>query len=154
MSGTILERLQRKRLAYFDSMVLIYFIEKHAVYGTLVRPLFELIGEGKVAGLTSYVTLLEVLVRPLQVGRKDLAAEYRRALVGSSNVFLIPVGLQVAERAALLRAELRVRTPDAIQLATAIEERADVFVTNDERLKRCASLDVVVLDEFLPATSP
>ena len=39
----------------------------------------------------------------------------------------------------------RFRTPDAIHLATAIEEHADVFLTGDDDLKRCTEVKVETL---------
>jgi predicted nucleic acid-binding protein len=52
---------------------------------------------------------------------------------------------EVAERAADLRARYNVRTPDAIQLATALEAGCDAFLTNDLALRRVAELRVLVL---------
>jgi hypothetical protein len=42
----------------------------------------------------------------------------------------------VAERAAELRARYNLRTPDALQVATALVRRCEAFLTNDARLKR------------------
>ncbi|WP_225896572.1 type II toxin-antitoxin system VapC family toxin [Amazonocrinis nigriterrae] len=42
--------------------------------------------------------------------------------------------LAIAETAAQLRADSNLRTPDAIQIATAIRAGASFFVTNDARL--------------------
>jgi len=43
------------------------------------------------------------------------------------------------------RARHRFRTPDAIQLATALVAGADVFLTGDADLERCPELKVVTL---------
>jgi predicted nucleic acid-binding protein len=43
-------------------------------------------------------------------------------------------------RATELRAAHGLKTPDAIHLATAIEERADLFLTGDANLARCPGL--------------
>ena len=39
----------------------------------------------------------------------------------------------------------RFRTPDAIHLATVIEEKAAVFLTGDAALKQCREVNVNVL---------
>jgi len=44
-----------------------------------------------------------------------------------------------------LRSRHRFKTPDAIHLATAIEEHADVFLTGDDDLKRCTDVKIEVL---------
>jgi len=42
----------------------------------------------------------------------------------------------LAVRSAAVRAKYSIRTPDAIQLATALEHNATLFLTNDLRLPR------------------
>ena len=54
----------------------------------------------------------------------------------------------LAIKAAELRAKYNLRTPDAIQLATAIEYNADYFLTNDLRLKSVVEVNSIVLSEL------
>jgi predicted nucleic acid-binding protein len=58
---------------------------------------------------------------------------------------VIDVDRQIAERAAAIRAAHGYRTPDALHLATAAVVGADVFVSNDERLRGFSALRVVTL---------
>jgi predicted nucleic acid-binding protein len=51
----------------------------------------------------------------------------------------------VIERATELRARYGFRAPDAIHLATAIEEHVDVVITGDVSLARCTEVRVDVL---------
>src|ERR1035438_5453343 len=81
--------------------------------------------------VTSFVTLIEVLVHPLREGRPELAEEYRNILLHSPALTAIPLDEGIAEEAAGLRARHNLRTPDAIQLATAIRSGASWFLTND-----------------------
>jgi predicted nucleic acid-binding protein len=51
-----------------------------------------------------------------------------------------------------MRADHRwLRTPDALQVATAVEHGAHVIVTNDSRWKRLREIAVVVFDDYLTA---
>jgi predicted nucleic acid-binding protein len=59
------------------------------------------------------------------------------------------VDLEVARRAADLRAGYRLRPPDAIQLAAALFHGATAFVTNDKKLKQVNELKVLTLDDWL-----
>lgn len=54
----------------------------------------------------------------------------------------------LAIKAAELRAKYNLRTPDSIQLATAIEYNADYFLTNDIRLKSVAEINSIILSEL------
>lgn len=61
---------------------------------------------------------------------------------------LVPVTADVAQTGARLRAEYGLRTPDALHLAPAIEAGADVFLTNDERLRRVSDVRVMLVSEL------
>lgn len=144
-----LEPLIKGRVVAFDTAPLIYYIEENLNYLPLVEELFESIDAGSAQGFTSVLTLLEVLVKPMREGREDIADQYREVLTASANIGLYPIGEAVCETAADLRSKYPwLRTPDAIQIATAISHHASTIVTNDDRWKRIAEIDVMVLDDL------
>jgi predicted nucleic acid-binding protein len=49
-----------------------------------------------------------------------------------------------------LRARYNLRTPDALQVATALVRRCEAFLTNDARLKRVTEIRVLTLDDRFP----
>lgn len=145
----MIEAVRSARRIYLDTAPLIYFIEVHPGFSSLVRPVLLSIYTGEKEGLSSYVTLIELLVKPLQENRTDLAQRYRETLLGQRHLRLVAIERQVAEEAARIRAQHGFKTPDAIQLATATVEEADVFVTNDDALRRYSRVPVVVLSDHL-----
>ncbi|MDY0201998.1 MAG: hypothetical protein RBR40_13535 [Tenuifilaceae bacterium] len=48
----------------------------------------------------------------------------------------------------MLRAKYALKTPDAIQLASALISLSDFFLTNDLRLKNVNEIEVITLDDF------
>jgi predicted nucleic acid-binding protein len=141
------------RVVAFDTAPLIYYLEEHPTYLPLVDELFDAIDAGSANGMTSVLTLLEVLIKPLRDGRTQIADEYRQLLTGSSNLKLHPIDEAVCQCAASLRARHAwLRTPDALQLATAMEHQADVMVTNDARWKDLDEIAVVVLRNYVSVT--
>jgi len=80
--------------------------------------------------VTSTVTLVEVLVHPLRQGNTLLAQEYREILLNQESLTVVELTPDIAETAAQLRATYNLRSPDAIQMATAIREGASFFLTN------------------------
>jgi len=134
-------------------MAVVYLIEEERKYLPAVQPLFHLLDQGRLFGISSYLTLLEVLVKPLRRGEPGLVRQYTSILTQSRNVQLYAVDREVAEKAAEIRAKYKddgIRIPDAVQLATAICQRADVFVTNDKNLRKCSDLiEMLFLDEFV-----
>jgi hypothetical protein len=58
------------------------------------------------------------------------------------------IGLEVGRKASDLRASQRIKTPDAIQLGTAILYGATAFLANGRILERVKDIDIL-LDKFL-----
>ncbi|MBL8900962.1 MAG: PIN domain-containing protein [Planctomycetes bacterium] len=145
------ERLATCRSVALDSSVLIYYFEEHPRHVESLRSLFERIDRGELEAVSSSVALLEVLVHPLRHGRRDLAETYASALTRAAHFQLVPVDYRVARRAAELRAvRASLRTPDAIHLATAELHAADLFLTNDARLRDAARIEAWVLEDRSP----
>jgi len=89
-----------------------------------------------------------VLVKPLLTADHDLAATYRDLLLHSAEFETLPLDQPIAEHAADLRARYNLQTPDALQIAAALRDGCQAFLTNDLRLKRVTELRVLVLDEL------
>lgn len=149
MNGTIASRLGSKRRAFLDTNAVIYFLEEHPDYLPLVDPVFQRIASASLRGITSYVTFLEVLVQPLRLNRHAVAARYRDYLLHTDGLDVFPLDRAVAERAAGIRARHAIRTPDSIQLAVALEQGADVIVSNDRDFKTFKEIEVLMLKDFV-----
>lgn len=144
--------LQRYNRICIDAQTFIYFIEENLQYIQKVEPIFQEISEGNIIGVSSYLSLLEVLVKPIEQGNTEIAYLYRDLMLSSAYLKLYPLDDEVAEIAATLRAKysgngFKIRTPDAIQIATGILAEADVFITNDKKLKQISEIEVIVLGE-------
>jgi predicted nucleic acid-binding protein len=143
------DELRGKKVA-IDSAPLIYFIERQEPHLSELRPFFELVEAGEVQLICSVVTLLEVLVAPIKRGDEARGQQYQDILLTSPNVNTVEVTVEIAQVAAEIRAENRLKTADAIQLATAIHKHADCFLTNDRDFGSTASMSIRRLSEFLP----
>ena len=144
----------RGKVVGLDTTPVIYFIEERAPFLDVVEPFFEAMDRGEFSVVTSTVTLLEVLVHPLRRRDTRLARQYREILLGAKGLTIIPLSPEIAQEAARQRAERNLRTPDAIQIATAIKAGAAAFVTNDSRLSPTPGLPVLLLDELIGRRKP
>lgn len=138
----------RDTVVAVDTAPFIYFIEENPSYLGTVGPFFEALHDGQFRAVSTIVTLIEVLVHPLRQGNEALAHRYRNILLRARGLDLKPISWIVAEEAASLRAMHGLRTPDAIQIATAIKEGATAFLTNDSRLPSLPNLDILVLNDL------
>ena len=143
---TIVEHLARVRRLFLDTAPVIYFVEKNPLYTARVKPIFGLIDRGELHAVTSPITLAECLIHPYRFHRPSVALQFRDVIVSGKNVTFAPVNEQVADKAAWLRANYNIALSDALQLATAIIENCDAFLTNDPMLKRVVEVNVLILD--------
>ncbi|MEH2241490.1 type II toxin-antitoxin system VapC family toxin [Nostoc sp.] len=132
-----------------DTAPLIYFIEENPNYLDVTNAFFEAMFSDEFSVITSILTITEVLVYPLRQGNTVLAQQYRDILLNSQGLTTIEVFPDIAENAAQLRADYNLRTPDAIQMATAIRGGASLFLTNDVRLPSLPRLSVLVLEQLV-----
>lgn len=140
-----LDELQGHHIG-LDTAPLIYYIEEHPAYLPFVEPFFNAIDKGELTVVTSTITLLETLVYPLKQGRTDLVNQYEQILLNINGLQIIDLSPPIAKLAAQMRATYNLRTPDAIQLATAVNQGATYFFTNDRSLQKIKELTVFVLD--------
>jgi len=106
-------------------------------------PFFKAAEEGSLFIIVSAVTLAEVMVGPLIHGDEILAERYRRALTSTRNWKVEPVSIETAALAARMRVKYRLKLPDAIQLATAINAGAGALVTYDRDFKGICELPIM-----------
>jgi len=99
--------------------------------------------------VTSTITMLEVLVQPYRLPDIDRVNEFYALLSTYPHLDWVPPGLEIADRAALLRAELHLKTPDSIQAATALVSQATGFISNDPDFRKVPGLEVVILDDLI-----
>lgn len=133
---------------YVDTAPFIYFVEQNPLYVDQMREIFTYTDQGVVHILTSVITLTETLTIPFKLRDTVLENTYRELFEDTENITLVPVNQAIAEQAAKLRAIYNLKTPDALQIATAIETGCDAFLTNDKGLKRIVELSVLILEEF------
>ena len=136
------------RAVGLDTAPLIFYIEENPDYIDLVDAFFDDLIEGKFEVVTSTITLLEVLVHPIRNADEALAGQYNDILLSSPHMTTLPVSFATAETAVELRAQHNLKTPDAIQLATALNAGAEFFLTNDRDFPEIAELEVLKLREL------
>jgi predicted nucleic acid-binding protein len=135
------------RLA-FDSAPIIYYVEGRPGYTDRMRTIVRLMTKGQITAFSSVITLTEVLVKPLAQGNIKLVNNYRNMLLSGRAFHLISITPNIAEHGADLRARYNLKTPDALQIAVALDQHCDAFLTNDLGLKRVTEVQVLVLDEL------
>jgi predicted nucleic acid-binding protein len=135
-----LSMLPQGALVLLDAAPIIYCLEGHPKYAQRFQPLFDRQATGEVSFAVATTTIAEVLTGPLRVGNETLAKRYR-AVMESWDV--VALSADIAESAARFRASLRLKLPDAIQVASAIAVNADALATHDRDFSRVKGLTVL-----------
>jgi predicted nucleic acid-binding protein len=132
---------------YLDACSIIYFVEASSrFHSAVVSRLLQTQSDPRSRLLSSRLSLLECRIQPIRQRDNELLTTYD-SFFSTSRLVLIDVSDAVLERAAVLRADHGFTTPDAIHLASAIEVKADTFLTGDASLARCPGLVVEILRE-------
>lgn len=150
--SSVTDFLRRNRSIFLDTSAFIYFIERHPRYYSFCESLFGSIEAGHVRASTSTLTLLEILVQPYRLKKDDLVLKFYSLLTTYPHLTWVPLTLDVADRAARLRAEYRLKTPDAIQAASAISYGAAGFICNDRAFEKVTEIECLVIADHASRT--
>ena len=141
--------LRQHRRVALDSCIFIYHLEAYPKYIALTDVVFSWLGDPGSRAVTSVITMTEVLVPPYRNLDQKLLDNFYALLSTYPNLEWISVDLEVADIAAKVRAQHNLRTPDAIQAATAIHAGATLLITNDPVFSRIPDFAVLVLDDCI-----
>lgn len=150
--GKIKEMIADQQIIALDTNCFIYMLQADPWAMLLKEELFHPLENGEFQAVTSTLTLLELLAKPKALGLEEVCDQYITTLKSFPNLKLIDFTVELAVLGAEIRAKYRIRTPDAIQLATALASGATLFFTNDLSLPDAiATLKIVFLKDLLPS---
>lgn len=144
----IVDALRSTRRIGIDTPVFIYHIQQASPRASAATAVLRAVADGRVEGVTSVITMLEVTIQPLRLGRPHVADAYEALLGDIPNLSIVDLDARVARIAAELRAAYRLRTSNALQIAACLAYSAEAFIANDRRLRRVMEIDVRLLEDF------
>ena len=133
---------------FIDTAPLIYWFEEHPDYIEKLVRFFDEITEKQIPLVTSMVTYIEVLTYPEKTGNRLLSGKYRNYFTNSDQLTIYPLDVIVADTAIRLRARHLLKTPDAIQLATAQVCGCDYVLSNDRNWPGVSGVRVLLVSEL------
>lgn len=149
MAKDINQFIQKGRIYGLDTMVFIYLFEENIRYFKFVKDIFTHIEKGRIKGVTSVITPIEILSSPGLENFPEKQKLYLSFFSKLKNLSVVDLSFQLIEKVSRLRRKYHLRTPDAIELATSIDEGAKSFITNDERYKKVTEINVIILEDFI-----
>lgn len=146
----IADALQGITRIFLDTAPVIYYVEKHPDYLSLVAPVFDRIDAETLTAVTSPVTLAECLVMPYRLDLPQLRQDFIDVIVYGQSTLFAEIDQEVARRAAELRAVYNITLTDALQIAVALNTGCEAILTNDGALDRVKELRVLTVADLEP----
>ena len=131
-------------ILFLDANIIIYRVEAVEPFNQQVlATLQELVAKDPNAGFAvSRLSMMECLVKPLR-DQNTANIERYRGFFASAGLQIIEISALVIETATLLRTRHGLRTPDAIQVASALSIKGPMtFLTGDKRFRKVPGLNV------------
>ena len=120
-----------ERLLLDTTVLAAYLDTTEVVSPVAIRLLDDFVRPGRNHAVISMVTVMEILVRPMRL-RPRAHQTVLGFLQHHPNLEAVPLDIQMAQDAAMLRADHRFSPPDALVVATGVECQVDHLVTNDK----------------------
>jgi predicted nucleic acid-binding protein len=108
--------------------------------------ILDAIEDKEIEGVISTIVIAETLVG-FYYNKEEKEAEHFLVQVLQSY-YVLPVDVQVSEKAAKLRAQQGIKLPDAVIIATAMITNADYLITKDDTLKKKTGIKSLTPQEF------
>ena len=125
---------------YLDTAPVIYVVEQVPDFS---QQILHYIQKPDIELVVSDLTWMECRVKPLTENNETLLADYDK-FFSQSVIEIVELSRRVLERAAHIRSQYNIKTPDAIHLGAAIISKCDIFLTNDRRLERFKDIHITV----------
>jgi predicted nucleic acid-binding protein len=109
--------------------------------------ILDAIDDKEIQGVVSPIVIAETLVGFYENKEEKEAEDFLTHATQSCQV--LPVDLRIADKAARLRAEQKLKFPDAIIIATADIASAECFVTKDDTLRKRSEIRSLSPAEFV-----
>jgi predicted nucleic acid-binding protein len=136
-----------------DTMIFIYLFEEDKSYIDSAMAILESVEKGKLKAVTSTVAVIECLTKPLKKDDFPLVAKYKTAFLNFPNLEVVSISIEVAEKAASIRARYGLKTLDSIQIAVGVLRKVKTFLTNDLDFKEIETIKVIQLSNLLKKDS-
>ena len=126
---------------YLDSVILIYVIEQNPAFAPAAE---KWLLAHPCDFASSDLVRMECLIVPVRNGDAARIAEFEN-FFQTRVAAMIPLDRAVFDRATHIRANSKIKTPDALNLAAAVEGGCDVLLTNDPQLRQYTGIAVEVI---------
>lgn len=133
---------------FVDTAPFIYFLENSPLYMESMGKFFTGCMKDHIQIVTSALTVEEYLVSPYSNGKLEYVDNFKRFLE-YMNIEVVDIDEAVAEQGAKIRGQYKnFKAMDALQIATAVVKKCDMFFTNDKQLRQETELPCMTMEDI------
>lgn len=133
---------------FIDTAPIIYFLENSSIYMESMKKFFTRCMKEHVQIVTSTLTIEEYLVSPYSNGKLEYVDNFKR-FIEYMNIEVVDIDSSIAEQGAKIRGQYKnFKAMDALQIATAIVKKCDMFFTNDKQLRQEKELPCMTMEDI------
>lgn len=143
----LIKRLHGKRV-YFDTNIIIYLIEGLTEYQSIINEIQDFLSTDYCEAVTSELTICESLIMPFKIESLEGIILYRSFLEESGVFDLIATSRNTFLKSASIAGRTSMKAPDSIHVATALESKCDIFLTNDKKIKTPKNLEKILISDY------
>lgn len=133
---------------FIDTSPFIYYLENNPYYVERVKIFFDDCLKNGTVLVTSTITIEEYLVYPFKLDNDKMIENFLSFLT-ALGIKIINIDTKIAINAARIRGKFEgIKGMDAIQLSTCEIEGCDLFLTNDNRLKKMGEINCKLVSEL------
>ncbi len=130
---------------FVDTAPFIYLIEENPEYVYQVQDFFRTTSANNDILITSVITLSEFGVGPEKMGLPDVISKFENFLT-KLDIQILDIDKEIAVKSYQLRAKYTfLKGMDALQIATAIVNGCQEFLTNDKKLVSIEGIKIKTL---------
>ena len=133
---------------FIDTAPIIYFLENHSTYGNKMLGILNNCLDNNIMIIISVLGCGEYLTLPYKNNNKAKIDNFKH-FIDDLNIQVFDINIDIMEIAAKIRAKYNnIKMPDAIQLATAIYSKCDIFLHNDMQIQQVDEIKTVLIDNW------
>jgi len=139
-----LKSLHKLKKIGIDTNIFIYHFNGRSPFHDAARKFFDIVQDENIQLFTSTLTLAEIL--SFNGKPKDIKI-LKESLIETPNLTIIEIDSNIAIESARIRRRYGFSLSDSIQIAAALSQNSEIFLTNDKRLKSFNEIPVLLLDK-------
>ena len=133
---------------FIDTAPIIYFLENSSIYMESMKKFFTRCMKEHIQIVTSTLTIEEYLVSPYSKGKLEYVDNFKR-FIEYMNIEVVDIDSSIAEQGAKIRGQYKnFKAMDALQIATSIVKKCDMFFTNDKQLRQAKELPCMTMEDI------